>query len=246
MVAGKVKQWDECFTSVVSLYEFMKHHLPTHDLNQQEKNLFSSCFKNLIEQARKQWRTCYEKFQEEEDADPDESNFKLKCIMLTKKKIEEEIRQMCQLQYVIAKHFIKSEPAQSSLECRVFYYKTMADTFRYLHSIETNKEKQDRLLVEAEKRYLASLQEASELEATNTIRLASSLNYSVFLAEAKFDFEQAIKEAQRAFDDSLNIYQGLEKEKCEQVTRIMVLLKNNIEIFTLEKVHLDKIKEKEQ
>ena len=71
----------------------------------------------------------------------------------------------------------------------------MADTFRYLHTIETNKERQDALKEQSEKRYLASIQEASELEATNPLRLAASLNYSVFLAEVKFDFEKAIKEA---------------------------------------------------
>jgi hypothetical protein len=90
---------------------------------------------------------------------------------------------------------MKTESATNSLECRVFYFKIMADTFRYLATIETNKTNLNKLIEECQKRYRAALTEASELEATNPIRLATGLNYSVFLAEIKFEFEEAIATA---------------------------------------------------
>lgn len=58
-----------------------------------------------------------------------------------KEKIEAELRLLCKDQYLICKHYLKTETANSSLECRVFYFKIMADTFRYLHSIEQSKTK---------------------------------------------------------------------------------------------------------
>ena len=88
----------------------------------------------------------------------------------------------------------------------------MADAFRYLASIEPNKDKLSKLTDESQKRYKAALIESSELEATNPIRLATGLNYSVFLAEIKFDFKEAIRISQKTFDESLQIYSGLEKD----------------------------------
>ena len=122
----------------------------------------------------------------------------------------------------------------------------MADTFRYLASIETDKHKLEKLSEECSKRYRAAILEASELEATNPIRLASGLNYSVFQAEIRCDFDGAIVTAQRTFDESLSIYSGLEKELHAKTTRIMVLIKNNIEVWTLEQQHLNKIRDLEQ
>ncbi len=168
----------------------MRQYLPKVDLNEQEKNLFNSCFKHMLEKSRRQWRTCFELFQKEEELDPDEAtNYKLRCIKLVKQRIEDEIRNLCKDQYLICKHYLKTETASVSLECRVFYFKIMADTFRYLASIETDKQKLEKLADECSKRYRAAILEASELEATSPIRLAAGLNYSVFLAEIRFDFD---------------------------------------------------------
>jgi hypothetical protein len=100
-----------------------------------------------------------------------------------KKRVVNEIRCLCRDQYLICKHFVKTDAARGSLEARVFYYMMMADTFRYLANIESNKPKLDKLVEECRKRYKAAINESSELEATNPIRLAAGLNYSCFLAE---------------------------------------------------------------
>lgn len=178
------KQWHDCVEDFMSLFNHMREHLTSQDLNQQEKNIFNSSFKHVLEKGRRQWRTCFELFQKEEEADPDEeTNYRLKCIKLMKVRIESEIRLLCKDQYLVCKHFMKTESANNSLECRVFYFKIMADTFRYLATIETNKTQLSKLSDECAKRYRAAIVEASELEATNPIRLSAGLNYAVFLAE---------------------------------------------------------------
>ena len=59
------------------------------------------------------------------------------------------------------------------------------------------------------------------------------------------DFEKAIKAAKLTFDESLQIYSGLEREKHEPTTRIMHLIKSNIDVWNLELKHQQKIKEKD-
>ncbi len=74
----------------------MKSQLPEHDLSQAEKNVFHACFQQLLSSRRRSWRHCLETFIKEEEIDPDETtNYKLKCIKLTKAKIESEIRMLC-------------------------------------------------------------------------------------------------------------------------------------------------------
>lgn len=158
-----------------------------------------------------------------------------------KEKIEAEIRLLCKDQYLICRHYLQTEKANNSLECRVFYYKIMADTFRYLLSIEQSKQKQDLLAVECDKRYKEAIKQADELEATNPLRLAAGLNYSIFLAEAKGDLEGAIWISKKTFDDCLDVYSGLDKNQHFPTTRVMVLLRNNIEIWSIDQNHQQKL-----
>ena len=95
------------------LYDIICTNFPTLDLTPLEKNIFCGCYKALIEKGRKAWRTCCEAFDKEEELDPDEqTNYKLKCILFTKSKIENEVREIVKEQYTVAKHFIsRSEEA---------------------------------------------------------------------------------------------------------------------------------------
>lgn len=144
--------------------------------------------------GRLEWRTCSEIYSKEEEANPDDNtNYKLRCIQLTKAKIENEVREICKQQYVIAKHFIeKSEIAQKAVDSRIFYLKTMADSFRYLVPFEQDQGKLAKLREQCELRYKEAVDESVDIEWTNPLRLAVYLNYTVYLAEVKLDFKEAI------------------------------------------------------
>ena len=69
----------------------------------------------------------------------------------------------------------------------------MADTFRYLATIETNKNKLNQLIEEASSKYRCAILDASELESTNPLRLALGLNFATFEAEIKLNLKKAIE-----------------------------------------------------
>lgn len=90
------KQWNHCVDDFMDLFFMMRDDMQDHDLSQFEKNLFSSSFQHLLYTRRRSWRLCLETFTKEEEVDPDEqTNFKLRCIKLTKAQIESEIRLLC-------------------------------------------------------------------------------------------------------------------------------------------------------
>lgn len=125
-LCSKAKQWKNCLGVMRHLFVFMRKKCPDGDLSVREKNMFTACFMHLEKAKRKQWRTCYSLFEEEEAKDPDEdTNYKLRCIGLMKKKIENEIRELAKEAYKHAKYFISCDT--TTTESRVFYMKMIAD-----------------------------------------------------------------------------------------------------------------------
>lgn len=113
----------------------------------QEKLIFNTAFKNQLMLKRRQWRSIFVEFDAEEKrymlheekkvvkpegaAAPGHhgKEFKLRCIILVKKRVEQEIRELCKECYIETRYFLR---ASVSAEARVFYLKILADTFRYL------------------------------------------------------------------------------------------------------------------
>ena len=110
---------------------------------------------------------------------------KFKCIMLTKKRIEEEIRDLCREAYIEVKYFLRYA---ISVESRVFYLKLIADIFRYLAQIETGQTL-IRLMDETDKRYEKAMTEAQTLDSSSPLKLALALNYSCYKYEIEQQFD---------------------------------------------------------
>ena len=51
-LSNSAKQWEDCIDDFTELFEHMRKYLPNVDLNQQEKNIFSSSYKHLLEKSR--------------------------------------------------------------------------------------------------------------------------------------------------------------------------------------------------
>ena len=158
---------------------------------------------------------------------------KLRLILIEKRKIEEEIRQLCKEVYVEAKRLLQ---IAKSVQDRVFYLKMIADVFRYLAQLERGKALL-KLIDETRNRYEKAMGEAESLEDTNPIKLALILNFSVFEYEIAQNFEAAIQKAQNGFEASVLKFKKMPAKSQEDTLRIMVLLEENIELFKIDEDH---------
>lgn len=198
-----VKQHEDSLSYVKRLVRLMRGEFEGMDLTSEEKLLFNAGYRNILMMKRRQWRSIFTVFDAEErkeifdEKKPEEmqKDYKLKCILLTKKRIEHEIRELCKDVYTEARYFLRMA---TSAESRVFYLKMLADTFRYLSQIETGQVL-IRIIEETNKRYLKAMAEAEIMENTSPLKLALSLNYSTYKYEIEQNFEAAVEIANTAF-----------------------------------------------
>ncbi|VDL96300.1 unnamed protein product [Schistocephalus solidus] len=190
------------------------------DLSNEERNLLSVAYKNVVGSRRNSHRLLLGKMSRSQDPDR---------LQLTKEYLEDlhkELNSICD------DVLDKLLPACNTHEGKVFYHKMMGDYYRY--KAENAKGNDHKEVVDAS---LAAYEEATQiananLEPTHPIRLGLALNYSVFYYEIKNDPEKACHLAKTAFDDAISESGSQCDETYKDSTLIMQLLRDNLASLT--------------
>lgn len=211
------------------------------ELNNEERNLLSVAYKNVVGARRSSWRvisSIEQKAEVEKKAEAEkkgeaektpESEKKAALVKEYREKIEAELKQICQeVRDLLDKYLI---PKASGAEGKVFYLKMKGDYFRYLAEVATGAERN-----EIVKNSQGGYQDAydislKEMEATHPIRLGLALNFSVFYYEIANLPEEACKLAKTAFDDAIAKLDSLNTESYKDSTLIMQLLRDNLTLW---------------
>lgn len=219
-------------------YEEMVDHMKSiaqlgFGLIQEERNLLSVAFKNVIGARRASWRIVSSlELKEGDDKTPLTTEYR--------KKIEKELQDICtDILNLLDKHLIPSsttEPDEQSSseteEAYVFYLKMKGDYLRYLAEFSTGNDRK-----EAAENSLVAYKSASDtailkLKPTHPIRLGLALNFSVFYYEILNSPERACRLAKEAFDDAVSELDNLPEENYKDSTLIMQLLRDNLTLWT--------------
>merc|ERR1712064_9631 len=181
------------------------------ELSNEERNLLSVAYKNVVGARRSSWR----------------------IISSIEQKGEKELQEICEVVLgLLDKHLI---PKASSGESKVFYLKMKGDYFRYLAEVATGQKRKD-IMNESQEAYKAAFEVAQkEMPPTHPIRLGLALNYSVFYYEILNDPDQACNLAKHAFDDAIAELDTLSEESYKDSTLIMQLLRDNLTLWTSDK-----------
>uniref|UniRef100_A0A3Q2W8T8 14-3-3 protein beta/alpha-A-like n=1 Tax=Haplochromis burtoni TaxID=8153 RepID=A0A3Q2W8T8_HAPBU len=192
------------------------------ELNNEERNLLSVAYKNVVGARRSSWRVISSIEQKAE------AEKKATLVKEYREKIEGELKEICQeVRDLLDKYLI---PKASGAEGKVFYLKMKGDYFRYLAEVATGAERN-----EIVKNSQGGYQDAydislKEMEATHPIRLGLALNFSVFYYEIANLPEEACKLAKTAFDDAIAKLDSLNTESYKDSTLIMQLLRDNLTV----------------
>ncbi|KAI7881542.1 14-3-3 protein [Lichtheimia hyalospora FSU 10163] len=195
-------------------------------LSDEERNLLSVAYKNLVTEQRESWRilSSIEKKEKSKGNEPHVAMVK-DCRI----KIENKIRRYCDdILYVLDKYLIGSV---GDGEAKVVYYKMKGDYLRYLAEVFTGDE-----LESAVERSRHAYEDASnvahaKLQPVHPIRLGLALNKAVFEYEMGKDPAKACQLAKEAFDDAITDLDTLDDEDYQDATLIMQLLRDNIAIW---------------
>jgi 14-3-3 protein beta/theta/zeta len=202
------------------------------ELTNEERNLLSVAYKNVVGARRSSWRVISSIEQKTEGQEKKQA-----MAREYRQKIENELREICNdVLGLLDKHLVAKA---SNAESKVFYLKMKGDYFRYLAEVASTTDKSNKLadreqvVAESEKSYQAALEIAKDhMHPTHPIRLGLALNYSVFFYEILNSSDKACELAKQAFDDAIAELDTLNEDSYKDSTLIMQLLRDNLTLWT--------------
>ncbi|KAH9530146.1 hypothetical protein DERF_003971 [Dermatophagoides farinae] len=191
------------------------------ELSNEERNLLSVAYKNVVGARRSSWRVISSIEQKTEGAER-----KQQMAREYREKVEVELRDICyDVLSLLDKYLI---PKASNAESKVFYLKMKGDYYRYLAEVATG-DRRTNVADEAQKAYQEAFDiSRSKLQPTHPIRLGLALNYSVFYYEILNAADRACHLAKQAFDDAIAELDTLNEDSYKDSTLIMQLLRDNL------------------
>eukprot|EP00048_Salpingoeca_helianthica_P023951 m.28583 g.28583 ORF g.28583 m.28583 type:complete len:247 (-) comp9091_c0_seq1:207-947(-) len=195
------------------------------ELSNEERNLLSVAYKNVVGARRSSWRIISSIEQKSEG-----SERKQTLSREYRNKIEGELRDICNEVLGLLDGFLI--PKSSNAESKVFYLKMKGDYFRYLAEVASGKER-DKIVQSSQDAYQDAFTiSKSEMAPTHPIRLGLALNFSVFYYEIQNSPDRACQLAKQAFDDAIAELDTLNEESYKDSTLIMQLLRDNLTLWT--------------
>uniref|UniRef100_A0A4W3IRK1 Tyrosine 3-monooxygenase/tryptophan 5-monooxygenase activation protein zeta n=1 Tax=Callorhinchus milii TaxID=7868 RepID=A0A4W3IRK1_CALMI len=202
------------------------------ELSNEERNLLSVAYKNVVGARRSSWRVISSIEQKTEGSEK-----KQQMAREYREKIEAELRDICNdVLGLLDKYLIANA---TSAESKVFYLKMKGDYYRYLAEVAAGEDKKGMLKHQIIFNYHSqqAYQEAfeiskKEMQPTHPIRLGLALNFSVFYYEILNSPEQACALAKTAFDEAIAELDTLNEDSYKDSTLIMQLLRDNLTLWT--------------
>lgn len=195
------------------------------ELSNEERNLLSVAYKNVVGARRSSWRVISSIEQKTEGSEKKQAMAKE-----YREKVEKELKDICQDVLSLLDKFLI--PKAGNPESKVFYLKMKGDYYRYLAEVASGDDKAD-VVANAQKSYEEALEIAkSKMQTTHPIRLGLALNFSVFYYEILNSPDRACALAKQAFDDAIAELDTLNEDSYKDSTLIMQLLRDNLTLWT--------------
>ncbi|VDN56872.1 unnamed protein product [Dracunculus medinensis] len=146
------------------------------ELTNEERNLLSVAYKNVVGARRSSWRVISSIEQKTEGSEKKQAMAKE-----YREKVEKELRDICQdVLNLLDKYLI---PKAGNPESKVFYLKMKGDYYRYLAEVASGDDR-NVVVEKSQQSYQEAFDIAKEkMQPTHPIRLGLALNFSVFYYE---------------------------------------------------------------
>nr|AHJ11136.1 14-3-3 zeta [Ascaris suum] len=193
------------------------------ELSNEERNLLSVAYKNVVGARRSSWRVISSIEQKTEGSEK-----KQQMAKEYREKVEKELRDICQ-DNLLDKYLI---PKAGNPESKVFYLKMKGDYYRYLAEVASGDDR-NAVATQGQNAYSEAFEIAkAQLATTHPVRLGLALNYSVFFYEISSSPDRACQLAKQAFDDAIAELDTLNEDSYKDSTLIMQLLRDNLTLWT--------------
>merc|ERR1711874_691715 len=218
-LAEQAERYDDMAASMKSVTE------SGTELTNEERNLLSVAYKNVVGARRSSWRVISSIEQKTEGSEK-----KQQLAKEYREKVENELRDICNDVLGLLDKFLIAKA--SNAESKVYYLKMKGDYYRYLAEV-ANGDARKAVVDDSQKAYQDAFDIAkSSMQPTHPIRLGLALNFSVFYYEIMSSPDKACQLAKQAFDDAIAELDTLNEDSYKDSTLIMQLLRDNLTLWT--------------
>uniref|UniRef100_A0A915NG34 14-3-3 domain-containing protein n=1 Tax=Meloidogyne javanica TaxID=6303 RepID=A0A915NG34_MELJA len=216
-LAEQAERYDDMAESMKKVTEF------GDELSNEERNLLSVAYKNVVGARRSSWRVLSSIEQKTEGG-------KKTMTKEYREKIECELRDICKgVMNLLDKFLI---PKAGTPDSKVFYLKMKGDYYRYLAEVSSGNELTD-VIDKSQQSYQEAFDIAKDkMPPTHPIRLGLALNFSVFYFEILDNKSKACQLAKQSFDEAVAELDTLDENLYKDSTLIMQLLRDNLTLWT--------------
>ncbi|XP_064651742.1 14-3-3 protein zeta-like [Lineus longissimus] len=199
------------------------------ELSNEERNLLSVAYKNVVGARRSSWRVI-SSVEQKTGPSGENSERKLQLAKQYREKVEDELKKICDNVLALLDEYLI--PKASNEDSKVFYLKMKGDYHRYLAEVATGEHR--KVVVESSKQAYKEATEIAKdkMQPTHPIRLGLALNFSVFNYEILNEPESACHTAKVAFDKAIADLDTIKDESYKDSTLIMQLLRDNLTLWT--------------
>uniref|UniRef100_A0A2I2YT16 14-3-3 domain-containing protein n=1 Tax=Gorilla gorilla gorilla TaxID=9595 RepID=A0A2I2YT16_GORGO len=187
------------------------------ELSNEERNLLSVAYKNVVGARRSSWRVISSIEQKTEGVEK-----KQQMAREYREKIEMELRYISNDALSLLEKFLISNASQA--ESKVFYLKLKEDYYRYLAEVAAGDGKKG-IVGQSQQAYQEAFEiSKKEMQPTHTVRLGLILNSP----------DKVCSLAKMAFDEAIAELDTLSEESYKDSTLIMQLPRDNLKLWTLD------------
>jgi len=217
-LAEQAERYDDMAASMRKVTEL------GNELSNEERNLLSVAYKNVVGARRSSWRVI-----SSIETKTEASEKKQAMAKEYRSKIESELKEICQDVLKLLDEYLIQKATNA--ESKVFYLKMKGDYYRYLAEVAGTEKKGD--IDSSQNAYKEAFDIAkAQMQPTHPIRLGLALNFSVFYYEILNSPDQACHLAKSAFDDAIAELDTLNEDSYKDSTLIMQLLRDNLTLWT--------------
>ncbi|KAM4042033.1 14-3-3 protein theta [Anomaloglossus baeobatrachus] len=218
-LAEQAERYDDMAANMKAVTEY------GDELSNEERNLLSVAYKNVVGARRSAWRVISSIEQKTDSADK-----KMQMVKEYREKVEGELKCICDTVLTLLDKFLITKSTQP--ESQVFYLKMKGDYYRYLAEVATGEERA-RTIQDSQEAYQEAFDISKQkMQPTHPIRLGLALNFSVFFYEILNSPEKACQLAKTAFDEAIAELDTLNEDSYKDSTLIMQLLRDNLTLWT--------------
>jgi hypothetical protein len=229
--AEGVERYEDMCEFMKKLVLYCCSQTPALQLLDEERNLLSVAYKNVIGARRASWRTLVA---EAESQQVSGGSAKVDLIMAYKNEVKQGLQATCNEVLNLLESSLLQRCTDEG-EAKVFYLKMIGDYYRYLaESTEDDGSSDENSPGQNAAEFYKRAHEIAndKLAPTHPIRLGLALNYSVCYYEILKEKDKACTMAKTAFDDAISKLDQLEEGDYKDSTLIMQLLRDNLTLWT--------------